>query len=140
MGKKLGIILAVVAVIIIIAFFAIREPSEKEDPEAEFSPELEKVQAAQKDAGIRVNLSQIRSSAEIHYQEEGFAYDGLCENPETETLLQTIANISGADPFCETDKDIYCIHAQLASDPDQYLCVNFIGIFENPCTADLECR
>ena len=97
-----------------------------------------------KDSRIRTQLSQIRVSAEIHYYDrEGFAYLGLCENPETVNILEDIAYTSGKKPFCGADRDAYCVHAQLVSETGKYVCISSSGLMmeeDKSCTVDLECR
>lgn len=94
-----------------------------------------------KDARIRSDLGQIRSIAELVYNDSSpMSYNALCSsNNDYNTLASDINNQVGSTPTCVANGDAYCVSSALASGGS--VCVNDAGSVVNnaTCGNDTSC-
>jgi len=85
-----------------------------------------------RNARIQADLAQVRAVAELHYNESGYSYDGLCLASSTVTLMDDMNSQSGGTAVCFTSAtapDDYCISSPLApSGSGLNVCVSAVGI------------
>ncbi len=78
-----------------------------------------------KDAQVKSDLQQIRTQAEISYDDLG-NYDGVAADADVVTLKADIDSVSGASQVVDST-DAYAAEAQLVSDTAKYFCVDSTG-------------
>ncbi|MDD2732115.1 MAG: type II secretion system protein [Candidatus Pacebacteria bacterium] len=93
-----------------------------------------------RDARIQADMGQIRSVAELHYNDNSYSYVGLDSNADVIKLIADIdgQNGAGKSEDVNSDQENYCAYAQLVNSSD-YFCVDNKGTAKttstNPATA-----
>jgi len=69
-----------------------------------------------RDARIQADISQVRTEAELFFNDNDYVYTGACADPEINILEADIDTQNGAAaaPACFDDADSYCISAVMA--------------------------
>ena len=78
------------------------------------------------DARIKADMAQIRSQAEIIYDNRTTnSYANVCTDTNVVKLLADVASQSGSTPTCNSEDDDYCVSSQLKT--SGYYCVDSTG-------------
>ena len=83
-----------------------------------------------RDARIQAAFAQLRSIAEIEYNDSGYSYDALAANSDWTTLSSDIDAQSPGTAQIQDSADAYCAYAQLnveSGGSTQYYCVDSTG-------------
>lgn len=88
---------------------------------------LEGSRTRAKDARIMADIAQLRTMAEIIYDDEGSYRNVKCTYGDIKMICQDIKNQVGFEPVIQQTKDKYCAYTKLNT-PSQYYCVDSSGI------------
>ncbi len=105
------------------------------------------------DAGIAQSMANLRSQAELHYNQEGLSYEDFCESPRAEQLLESAASNVNADTVsigdastpqtpqngndggsrvlaCNDSDTAWAAASPLTGGEERYWCVDSTGVSE----------
>ena len=80
------------------------------------------------DASIKQSMSNLRSQAEIVYNQDGFSYDNVCTNGSVTSLETAIDNANAAgDYVCNDNATDWAVAADLVAGTSTAWCVDSTG-------------
>ncbi len=91
------------------------------------------------DARIKADIAQVRSTAELWYDDNSFSYATLCSatnNVDTLIADMDIQNGAGVTPVCFADADSYCVSSVLKTTGT--VCVSSSGQTGNDTCIDAD--
>jgi type IV pilus assembly protein PilA len=94
-----------------------------------------------RDASAKTSMSNIKSQAELYFNNNGFAYDGdntddndgVCGDADVSALLTAVTDQTGSTPVCNESDGAYAVGVALNNG---YFCVDSTG-FSGSSTAPL---
>lgn len=90
-----------------------------------------------RDARIQADLGQIRSTAELFYDDNDYNYSGLCSDEDVNALKADIeGQNTSASYACFASGDEFCVSANLVSSGAGTVCVSDAGVIgDDTCAA-----
>lgn len=94
-----------------------------------------------KDAKIKLEMDQLRSTAVIYYNGNNSSYSGLGDSSEAKSLINDINAQGGANAVTniKTDGTAYCVIKQLIADASLYWCIDSSGYGGFPTNSSDNC-
>jgi len=89
---------------------------------------LNSARAKGADATIKADISNIRSEAELFYDDNAGVYTGVCADPQIAAMIAGATTAGSADVDCNAVADEYAASAQYKSDTAKWWCVDSTGV------------